>query len=55
MEKETHTAAGFMRKFFDNLAEFKKFVEEKAKETDIEEIKEIRDYLEKIFKIERKL
>ena len=54
MEEETHQASENMRKFFENLSNLKKFIAEKADETGDNIIIEIRDRLEKIFKIERK-
>lgn len=51
MEEETHQASENMKKFFENLSNLKKFITEKADETENEAIIEIRDRLEKIFKV----
>ncbi len=51
LDKEEHVASEYMKKFFKNLTEFKMFVVQKAEETDNEDIIEIRDRLEKIYKV----
>ena len=54
LESETHQASEYMKKFFNNLSELKEFIKRKAEETDNEDIIEIRDRLDRIFKIEGK-
>lgn len=51
MEEETHQTSENMRKFFENLSNLKNFISEKADETGDGIIIEIRDRLDKIFKV----
>lgn len=51
MEQETYQTSENMKKFFENLSNLKNFISDKADETGDDIIIEIRDRLEKIFKI----